>query len=87
MIDLETRGVILKELFSDSLGYAVIFKTAKDRRNFLEIAQSSQELLEALTQSAIVLGELDNHPDLAVRAEILEVLKVAHLAIAKARKV
>lgn len=36
--DFETRGVILKEIAGDYLAYAVIFKTAKDRRDFIERA-------------------------------------------------
>ena len=42
--DFETRGVILKDFPGDQLGYALVFKTAKDRRAFTELALSAANI-------------------------------------------
>lgn len=41
-IDFELRAVILKQLpNTETLGYAIVFKTARERREFLERMQPS----------------------------------------------
>jgi hypothetical protein len=39
MPDFETRGVLLKDPRGDSLGFALVFKTARDRERFVEMAR------------------------------------------------